>query len=296
MKNSYTLEIPAGQKEREVREARISLFSSETSSQSGAAIAHANIALGEGADAKILVRFENARTLLRSNSVTTHLDLHLARDSHLQLFVISALSGDFMRESFDSARLDSGARLEWTIVNFDRNNGTYFTNIALEGEHAELDFAGAYGARITTEQEHCFSVRHLAPRARSRSVLKSALKDSAHLKFRGLIHVDPRAIGTDAYLSNRNLILEDGARAESLPQLKIETDDVVCTHGATTGGPRPEELFYLMSRGLDRAAANNLMVQGHLGSVFGRLPSNCNAELERVSTSFLVSEIKEKQS
>jgi len=292
MSNFFALEIPSGQKEREVREARISLFSSETSSMSGAAISHTNITIGEGAYSKILVRFENGATPATSNLVTTYLDLHLARDSHLQLFVISALSGDFVRESFDTARLDSGATLEWTIVNFDVNNGTYLTDIALEGERAELDFAGAYGARICTEQEHRISVRHLAPRARSRSVLKSALKDSAHLKFRGLIQVDPRAFGTDAYLSNRNLILEDGARAESLPQLKIETDDVACTHGATTGGPRPEELFYLMSRGLDRAAANNLLVQGHLGSVFGRLPSNCDAELERVSNSFLMSEIK----
>jgi len=113
--------------------------------------------------------------------------------------------------------------------------------------------------------------------------MKSALRESAHLCFRGLIHVEPGAPGTDAYLSNRNLILDDGARAESLPQLRIETDDVACSHGSATGGPREDELFYLMSRGLDRDGALRLLVLGHLGSVLDRAPLGLALELEAIA-------------
>ena len=113
--------------------------------------------------------------------------------------------------------------------------------------------------------------------------MKSALRDSAHLCFRGLIHVEPGAPGTDAYLSNRNLVLDDGARAESLPQLRIETDDVACSHGSATGGPREDELFYLMSRGLDRDSARRLLVLGHLGSVLDRAPPELAQELEELA-------------
>jgi Fe-S cluster assembly protein SufD len=113
--------------------------------------------------------------------------------------------------------------------------------------------------------------------------MKSALRESAHLCFRGLIHVEPGAPGTDAYLSNRNLILDDGARAESLPQLRIETDDVACSHGSATGGPREDELFYLMSRGLDRDGALRLLVLGHLGSVLDRAPPELAGELEAIA-------------
>jgi len=276
----------------------------------------ASIELGEGAEAKVLVRFvERAAdravekgagnaaapgastgagvafgrgiptTQPRLALLSTTLYIRLAAHSSLRLYVVSGLSARYFRETFDRALLGEGARLEWTTIGFDENSGIYSTAVELEGAESELDLAGAYGARRSTEQEHIFSIRHGAPRTRSRTTLKSALKDSAHLIFRGLIHVESTARGTDAYLSDRNLVLEDGARAESLPQLKIETDDVACSHGATTGGPRQDELFYLMSRGLDRDAAKNMLVLGHLGSVFSRLPADLAKEMEDAAAS-----------
>ncbi len=247
----------------------------------------ATIELGEGAEAKVLVRFvgDSRKTALQSQPMllTTTLDIRLAAHSRLQLYIVSKLSVPYFREAFDRAVLQKGAKLEWTTVGFDENSGIYSANMELGGEGAELDFAGAYVARRNTEQEHVICVHHTAPRTTSRTNLKSALKDSAHLIFRGLIQVEPTGRGTDAYLSDKNLVLEDGARAESLPQLKIDTDDVACSHGATTGGPREDAMFYLMSRGLDRDAAKNMLVLGHLGSVFDRLPGGIAEEMERAA-------------
>lgn len=272
----------------------------------------ASIALGAGAEAAVLVRFvaagaasqdraadeparmQDARLARAENPetpgslrLTTSLHIRLAAHARLNLYVLSNLPASFSREALSHAALSEGAVLTWTNVVFDEGNGLYTTRIELEGEGSELDFAGAYGARCTTEGEHALSIHHTAPHSKSRTILKSALKDSAHLAFRGLIHVENTARGTDAYLANRNLVLEDGARAESFPQLKIETDDVACSHGATTGGPRQEELFYLMSRGLDRAAAKNMLVLGHLGSVLNRLPPDLAEKMEDIAASAL---------
>ena len=75
---------------------------------------------------------------------------------------------------------------------------------------------------------------------------------------------------TDAYQTNRNLLLSRKARADSLPNLEIEADDVKCSHGATVGELDAEAKFYLMSRGLDRITAERLVVLGFLGEVLAR--------------------------
>ncbi|NNM31539.1 MAG: Fe-S cluster assembly protein SufD, partial [Gemmatimonadetes bacterium] len=90
--------------------------------------------------------------------------------------------------------------------------------------------------------------------------------------FRGIIRVHKGAQGTDAYQTNRNLLLSEGAIADSLPNLEIGADDVRCSHGATVGQLDAEALFYLMSRGLRREQAERLVVLGFLGEVLSRLP------------------------
>lgn len=90
--------------------------------------------------------------------------------------------------------------------------------------------------------------------------------------FRGLIKVFPKAQRTDAYQTNRNLILSKKAEAIALPNLEIEADDVRCSHAATVGQLDEEELFYIMSRGISREMAEKLVVFGFFGEVLDRLP------------------------
>jgi Fe-S cluster assembly protein SufD len=86
-----------------------------------------------------------------------------------------------------------------------------------------------------------------------------------------MIRVLPGAQGTDAYQTNRNLILSEGAHADSLPNLEIEADDVRCSHGATIGQQDERQIFYLMSRGLTRQQAEKLIVSGFFEEVLSRL-------------------------
>ncbi|HEV7867599.1 MAG TPA: Fe-S cluster assembly protein SufD [Chthoniobacteraceae bacterium] len=114
---------------------------------------------------------------------------------------------------------------------------------------------------------------HAVPNTASDLLYKNALDDQARTVFSGLIRVDPGAHRTDAYQKVRNLLLSDEAEANSAPGLEIEANDVRCTHGATSGQIEEEELFYLLSRGITRKAAQKLIVFGFLNEVFDRLRS-----------------------
>jgi Fe-S cluster assembly protein SufD len=87
-----------------------------------------------------------------------------------------------------------------------------------------------------------------------------------------LIQVAEGAQRTDAYQANRNLLLSDQARADSIPGLEILANDVRCTHGATLGFVEPEQLYYLMARGLPRVVAQRLIVEAFFEPVIGRIP------------------------
>ncbi len=112
---------------------------------------------------------------------------------------------------------------------------------------------------------------HEAPNTSSDLLYKNSLDDTARTIFSGLIRVDPGAHQTDAYQKVRNLLLSDEAEANSAPGLEIEANDVRCTHGATSGQIEQEELFYLMSRGISKKAAQKLIVHGFLREVIDRL-------------------------
>jgi Fe-S cluster assembly protein SufD len=112
---------------------------------------------------------------------------------------------------------------------------------------------------------------HQAPNTRSDLLYKNALLHKARTIFSGLILVDPDAQKTDAYQSNRNLMLSDEAEANSLPGLEIQANDVRCTHGATTSRIDPEQEFYLQARGIPKRAADELLTFGFFEEVLNRL-------------------------
>lgn len=145
-------------------------------------------------------------------------------------------------------------------------------NASLLGPGAHSDMLGLYFGDADQHFDFNTSQDHVAPNAHSDLLYKGALDGSARGIFRGIIRVHEGAQGTDAYQTNRNLILSDDAIATSLPNLEIEADDVRCSHGATVGQLDAEALFYLMSRGLTRGKAERLVVLGFLGEVLARLP------------------------
>lgn len=151
-------------------------------------------------------------------------------------------------------------------------------NARLLGPGANSDMLGLYFGDGDQHFDFNTSQDHVAPDARSDLLYKGALDHAARGVFRGIIRVHEGAQRTDAYQTNRNLLLSDRAVATSLPNLEIGADDVRCSHGATVGQLDTEALFYLMSRGLDRAQAERLVVKGFLGEVLTQLPLGGVAE------------------
>lgn len=113
---------------------------------------------------------------------------------------------------------------------------------------------------------------HVAPSTTSDLLYKGALKDTARSVFSGLIRANYGAQKTNAFQLNRNLILSEGARADSMPKLEIMANDLRCTHGASTSRLNEDQIFYLMSRGLGRATAVRMMVDGFFAEIFDRIP------------------------
>ena len=112
---------------------------------------------------------------------------------------------------------------------------------------------------------------HRKPDTASDLLYKNSLNDKSRTIFAGLIRVEPGAHRTDAYQKVRNLLLSDDAEANSMPGLEILADEVRCTHGATSGQIDAEELFYMLSRGIPRREAQQLIVFGFLNEVIDRL-------------------------
>jgi Fe-S cluster assembly protein SufD len=149
------------------------------------------------------------------------------------------------------------------------------TNVeaGLSAPGSDSEMLGLYFADSNQLLDHHTLQDHLAPNAHSDLLYKGALRDESLAVFSGLIRVEPGAQKTDAYQTNRNLILgTDDAMAVSLPNLEIMADDVKCSHGSTTGQVDDTELFYLMSRGIPRREAEKLVVFGFFGEVTSRIP------------------------
>ena len=103
-------------------------------------------------------------------------------------------------------------------------------------------------------------------------LFKGALKGKSRSVWQGMIYVAPGAQKTDGYQANRNLVLDDQCRADSIPGLEILADDVRCTHGATVGKLEKEPLFYLKVRGIPQADAERLVVEGFFDPIMQRIP------------------------
>ena len=172
-----------------------------------------------------------------------------------------------------------------------RDSTITLATVALGGHYArvrtEARISGAGGSTRQValyfaggEQMHDFRTiqDHDAPHTTSDLLFKGAVQDSARSVYTGLIRIRPHAKGTSAFQTNRNLTLSEGAWAESVPNLEIETNDVRCSHASTVGPIDAEQRFYLESRGIPTSVAERLIVLGFFDEVLDQLPVGSLAE------------------
>ena len=141
--------------------------------------------------------------------------------------------------------------------------------LAEPGGHSEM--LGVYFTDGTQHFDHRSLQDHVAPNCTSDLLYKGALKEESRVVYSGLIHIHPGARRSDAFQTNRNIVLSDKAKADSIPNLEIENNDVRCSHAASVGPVSEDELFYLQSRGIPRDEAERLIVTGFFQEVLDRV-------------------------
>jgi len=139
--------------------------------------------------------------------------------------------------------------------------------VELVGEGAEVEIGGGFVGRDRERLAVEIEVIHKAKNTTAKTQIRGVVDDEAQARIVGTIRVLPGAVKTNSFLTEKILILSDKARAEAVPNLEIEADDVKCSHAATVGKIDEEQLFYLMSRGLRRSQAEAMMVEGFLAPV-----------------------------
>lgn len=175
---------------------------------------------------------------------------------------------------FNTIRSEAGkdASINSLVVSLGADLSRTNVEAGLTAPGSDSEMLGLYFADSNQVIDHHTLQDHIAHDAHSDLLYKGAARDEALTVFSGLIRVEPGAQKTDAYQTNRNLILgTEDAMAISLPRLEIQADDVKCSHGSTTGQVDEEELFYMMSRGIPRVEAEKLVVFGFFGEVTSRI-------------------------
>jgi Fe-S cluster assembly protein SufD len=162
--------------------------------------------------------------------------------------------------------------LHWIVGGIGSRMTKSFIDCSLVGSGSTALMSGIFFGDGRQHLDYDTQQNHMAPHTTSDLLYKGALKSKARSVWQGMIKVLPDAQKIDGYQANRNLILEKTARADSIPGLEIEADDVRCTHGATISQLDADELFYIRSRGLPYQDAQRLIVQGFFTPVIDRIP------------------------
>jgi Fe-S cluster assembly protein SufD len=209
-------------------------------------------------------------------------DLYAAHGAHLTYVAAQHWSRATASFQFNSTVVRRDARVQSLNLHLGGRQARHESLSQLQAPGAFSEMLALTVADATQEFDQRTLQIHQAPNTKSDLLYKNALRDTAKTIFSGLIVVDPDAQKTDAYQSNRNLMLSEDAEANSLPGLEIQANDVRCTHGATSSRIDPEQEFYLQSRGIDKETADELLTFGFFEEVLNRLESESLHDALRV--------------
>lgn len=228
------------------------------------------VILEEGAEATLLAESASvgAETAgLHCGSI----ELIVEKAARLRYVNLQNWSNRVWHFAHQMAHVGTSANLQWTIGALGSRLAKVNQRVALTGSDAEVQ---VNGVMFTQGKQHlCYNTHqhHQAPHCQSDLMYKAALQDTSRTVWRGMIQVDKVAQQTNAYQRNDNLMLATTARADSIPGLEIEADDVRCTHGSTSGRVDDDQLFYAMTRGYTRKEAVRMIVSGFFQKVIDRI-------------------------
>ncbi|MPZ29296.1 MAG: Fe-S cluster assembly protein SufD [Micromonosporaceae bacterium] len=234
----------------------------------GITVGHTVIDLGRFAQG-ILVLEQTGSTTLADN-----LEVSVGDGAQFTLVTVTDWAPDAVQAQHLKVLVGRDARLTHIQVTLGGELVRQYTTVAYAGRGGDVEAHGLYFADAGQHLEHRLLVDHSVPDCRSYVNYRGGLQgQGAHTIWVGDVLIQVAATGTDTYEINRNLIMSDGARADSVPNLEIETGEVVgAGHASATARFDDEQLFYLMSRGIGAETARRLVVRGFFAELLGRVP------------------------
>lgn len=249
---------------------KLPLHSMSTIAEGGIDFGHTLIVLEEGAEATVLNEMGSPVTDAHGLHCGAT-NLSVANGGHLRFVNLQDWGLNVWHFAQQRATVGRDASLQWTVGALGSRLSKVNQEVVLAGVGAECQVNGVMFTEGRQHLSYHTRQHHAAPSCRSDFLYKAALQDKSRTVWRGMIQVDEAAQKTDGYQRNDNLLLSNAARADAIPGLEIEADDVRCTHGSTTGKVDEELIFYAQSRGFTRKEAIRLVVTGFFQQVFDRI-------------------------
>ncbi|MFE4669070.1 Fe-S cluster assembly protein SufD [Streptomyces sp. NPDC056716] len=226
--------------------------------EGGVGYAHQIVELGAFAEALVVIDHTGDAVL------AANVEYVLGDGAKLTVVSVQDWDDKSVHVAQHNALIGRDATFKSVIVTFGGDVVRLHPRVTYAGTGGEAELFGLYFTDAGQHQEHRLLVDHNVPHCKSNVVYKGALQgEAAHAVWIGDVLIEARAEGTDTYEMNRNLVLTDGARVDSVPNLEIETGEIVgAGHASATGRFDDEQLFYLMARGIQEQDARRLVVRG----------------------------------
>ncbi|MEC3993413.1 Fe-S cluster assembly protein SufD [Actinacidiphila sp. DG2A-62] len=253
--------------------------------EGGTVYAHQLVELGDFAEAVVVIDHTGDATL------AANVEFVLGDGARLTVISVQDWDDTAVHAAQHTALVGRDASFKSVVVTFGGDLVRLHPRVVYGGPGGEAELFGLYFTDRGQHQEHRLFIDHDTPHCRSNVAYKGALQgQDAHAVWIGDVLIRAAAEGTDTYELNRNLVLTDGARVDSVPNLEIETGEIVgAGHASATGRFDDEQLFYLQSRGIGAEDARRLVVRGFFGELVQqigladleeRLMAKIDAELE----------------
>src|SRR5436190_4007515 len=234
----------------------------------GPAFGHTFVEVGELAEATLVLDQQGSVTL------ADNVEVAVGAGARLTFVTVADWAADAVQAQHVKFRLGRDARVVHVQVALGGSLVRQYTSVDYTGRGGECEAYGLFFADAGQHLEHRLLIDHSVPDCRSYVAYRGALQgDGAHTVWVGDVLIRAEATGTDTYEINRNLVLTDGPRADSVPNLEIQTGEVVVAgHASATGRFDDEQLFYLMARGIPAEEARKLVVRGFFNELLARIP------------------------
>ena len=235
--------------------------------ENSAIFPHIIVIAEAGSKATIIENYEsNGKSL-----TDTAIQIFVAENASVTHYRVQKESPESFHVGTTEITLKRGSFYNSTNINLGARISRHDVHLKFTEEGAEAFIDGLYMLNGDQHHDTHSEIDHALPNCVSHQTYKGVLNDKSRGVFNGKVFVRENASGTDAQQSNKNLLLSNDARIDTKPQLEIFNDDVKCSHGATVGQLEDEELFYLLSRGLNETLAKNLLTYGFAEEIVNKI-------------------------